>query len=148
MDRLSMGTRMAASAAAVGSVWLVSALGFAIYLRDGRGIVLWLIWSTPFFVAGWIVVGLPLVVLGERTRRLPVIVLVAVAWVAGMALLLLPIVIVWWITPGGHAAVNWAFLRGWLNLGGALGAVTLALYLAILHRSAPERVPDANTTVD
>jgi len=108
MDRLSISTRMAASAAAVGSVWLLSALGFAVYLHDGRGVMLWLIWSTPFFVAGWIVVGLPLVALGERTRRLPVIPFVAFGWLAGVALLLLPTVIVRWMTPEVHYPVNWS----------------------------------------
>jgi hypothetical protein len=73
---------------------------------------------------------------------------VAVGWLAGAALLLLPAVIVRWMTPGVHSAVNWEFLRGWPNLGGVLGAATVALYLAILHRSAPQRVSDANTTVN
>ena len=49
---------------------------------------------------------------------------------------------------GGPLRGELEFLRGWPNLGGALGAVTVALYLAILHWAAPQRVADANTTVN
>lgn len=149
MDRLPVRARMVASACALGSVWLLSALGFTIYLRDGRGFSLWLIWSSVFFVAGWILIGLPLIALGERARRFPIVFLLAVGWLGGMVLLLLPTFIVRWMTPEVHyAPLSWKMVSGWPSLGGTLGAGTVALYRLFLSRSVSAQIAQANTTVN
>ena len=99
--------------------------------------MLWLMWSSVFFAAGWVLVGLPLIALGERARQMPVAMLLAVGWLGGMMLLLLPNIIVRWSTPQVHyVPFTWEMLLGWPSLEGALGAVTVAVYRVLLSRWA------------
>jgi hypothetical protein len=151
LELLPVRARVAASLAAVGCVWLVSAGGSAVSLRDGSVFLPWLVWSSIFFAAGWVLVGFPLIALGERATQLPLVLLLllVVGWFGGMALVLLPGVIVGMLSPQVHfAPLTWEYLRGWPSMGGALGLVTVALYRVLLGIAASEMTAGVNSTVN
>ena len=82
--------RIIVSVAALAICWLVSGVGFGLYLRDPKGSVVFFIWSVPFFAAGWAVMGIPVIAMDNRILKVPKLLLGLAGAVVGACIMLLP----------------------------------------------------------
>ena len=137
MATIALKARIGFSLTAVGVTWLLSSIGFGIYARDARALVAFLIWSVPFFVVGWVVVGVPLVAWSNQFSRKPgfLFVLGFTGALAGGLIMLAPEVYVRWMSPKTHfMPFTLAELAGWPSLGAAIGATAMLFYGWLLSR--------------
>src|SRR5260370_36513267 len=91
--------RLASSLKALGIAWLVSGIVFTIIVRGPSTIQAWCIRGTGFFVIGWIVVGLPLIALGELVHRVPYLLLAMAGGLGGALALDSPGILLLLINP-------------------------------------------------
>jgi hypothetical protein len=137
MTNVALKARIGFSLTAVGVTWLLSSIGFGIYARDARALVAFLIWSVPFFVLGWVVVGVPLIAWSNQISRKPgfLLVLGITGALAGGLIMLAPGVYVRWVSPESHfMPFTLAELTGWPSLGAAIGATAMLFYGWLLSR--------------
>jgi hypothetical protein len=111
--------------------WLISGTIFALYMRDMGAFGLWLLWSMLFFIAGWVLVGLPLIAIGDEVLRCPYVLLALAGGVGAILALALPVIFLYtWprLTIG-----RW----GWYVVAAGVGALTTILYRVLLERHGP-----------
>src|SRR5436189_3058909 len=102
--RPTFGMRLSSSLKALGIVWLVSGIVFTVVIRGPSTIQAWCIWGTAFFVIGWIMVGLPLIAIGELVYRVPYLLLAMVGGLGGALIMVLPGIILAFVNP---VAIRW-----------------------------------------
>jgi hypothetical protein len=83
--------RISCSLDAAGIAWLISGVVFAVVIKGPGTISAWLIWGTFFFLSGWMLVGLPIIALGDKILRMSRLLVMIVAGTGGAAVMLLPI---------------------------------------------------------
>lgn len=136
MTNVSLTFRIACSLKALGICWLVSGLLFGSFFRDTRGFFLFFFWSVPFFVAGWILVGIPILAMGNRILKMPKIFLGIAGAVAGAFLILFPFFVVSVISRGtvDFTGWRWSSLKSGPAFGAGIGASGVILYRWLLSR--------------
>ncbi len=131
-----IGTRLECSIKASGVTWLASGIVFCFILKDVNAWTAWVLWGGGVFLAGWVCVGLPVVALGDRVRRIPFAVLCAGGGLAGAFLMALPNI---WVRVF-ERDIHWApfTLAGlvWPGIAFPIAALTTALYRTFLDRRA------------
>ena len=142
--RSSAEMRLECSAQAALFSWLLFGFlysGITSFLaRSLDPIGLWLFWGTPFLFLGWIVIGLPLVALGNRICRTNLLLLAIVAGLSGGLLaILLPSVMDLLLTGAANRAPPWAWNMHdyllWGTPGFLVAVVTAGIYRSLLQRS-------------
>ncbi len=137
MAQIALKARIGFSLTAVGVTWLLSGIAFSIYGRDVRALVVFLIWSIPFFALGYVTVGVPLIAFTGQLPLKPGLTLIlgiAGVLVGGM-IMLVPVVYVRWVSPASHfMPYTMADLTGWPLLGAAIGATAMSFYGWLLSR--------------
>jgi hypothetical protein len=93
MAAVTLGERVGYSLLALGPIWFVSGVAVAIQARDASVAPLVWVWSVPVFVFGWVLMGLPLIAMGDLVCRTPKIILGVAGAVAGILVILLPVAI-------------------------------------------------------
>jgi hypothetical protein len=95
--------------------WCISGLLFSLFIKGPGVWSTWFFWGGGFCMAGWILVGIPLVAAGNRIYRIPPAVLTIGVGLCGALIVSLPFSIVartlenlW--SPGGLAFEGSAFL--------------------------------------
>lgn len=134
--RTTLRDRLSCSLRAVGGTWFVSGIVFAVVIKGQGTVGAWLIWGTPFFVAGWILVGLPFVALGDRVFRMSTVSLATAAGVGGALVMELPTFVVWALSPNIHYAWSVQDFR-WPSLAFVIAASTAWLYRTLLRSRSP-----------
>jgi hypothetical protein len=94
--------RLSFATAAVAAAWAISGAVFIFAVRGPGSIEAWLIWGTGLFTAGWILVALPLVALGDRILRLGTVWLALLAGAGGTLVIELPYLITRVLSPRFH----------------------------------------------
>jgi len=146
MANLTLTLRIASSLEALGICWLVSGVLFGLFIRDARGIFLFFFWSVPFFVAGWVLVGIPLIAIGNRVLRMPKILLGLAGAVGGIFVMLLPALVLWVSSLGAeHFSLDWVDLKGWPAFNAGIGAAAVIIYGWLLSRVVYRASSKVNT---
>jgi hypothetical protein len=128
--------RVACSLKALGILWLVSGVVFTIIVRGIGVIEAWCIWGTGVFAIGWIVVGLPLISLGERVRRIPCLLLAVMGGLGGALVIDLPGIFVLLIDPReNHANFTSFSALKWEGIAFTIAAPATVLYQLFLDRA-------------
>lgn len=140
---LSLGERIWSSLIALAICWFSGGIALGIAIHDLRGIFLFFIWSIPFFAAGWILVGLPVILLGDRVLRVPVLVMGVAGAAAGFLLMCLPFVLgALFLGLNGKFKMDWNSSEAKLTeIGIGLGACAMMLYRLMLARLWKEHLP-------
>src|SRR6266545_3748143 len=105
---VSLRRRVSCSLEALSMAWLLSGIVFAIVVRGPGTISAWLIWGTLFFLAGWMLVGLPIIAFGDRILRMNCPLLMTVAGTGGAVVMLLPVVLTKMLATGGIYRWSWS----------------------------------------
>src|SRR6267154_81213 len=114
MENATLTIHIASSLRALGVCWFVSGVALGFYIWDVRGTLIFFFWSLPFFVVGWILVAIPIIVMGNQILRIPKILLGVAGAAAGAFVILLPTLALWAISLGTeHFRLDWAYLKGW-----------------------------------
>ncbi len=138
--------RVASSLEALGICWFVAGIVFGLFLRDARGFFLFYFWSLPFFAVGWVLVGIPIIVMGNRIVRVPKILLGVAGAIAGALIVLLPTLVLWVTSRGAeHFKLDWDYWRGWPAFGAAIGASGVLVYSWLLARATYRTRSKLNT---
>jgi uncharacterized membrane protein YuzA (DUF378 family) len=133
---VSLIKRVLYSLIALAAIWSLSGIALAIYLKDARPLFIFWIWSLPFFTAGWVAVGLPMVAMSARVLKVPRVVLVIFGAIAGGLIMLLPPLIIWAFSgETEHFVFDRGYLLGWPAFGAAIGAGTTMLYAWLFSRA-------------
>ncbi len=130
--RATFWERLSCSVGAAGVAWLFSGSIFVLIIRGPGTVSAWLIWGTPVFLAGWILVGLPLIALGDKVLRMNRAVLMMAAGLGGALVIELPYVIVRSLSPELHFV--WSvhdFI--WPGLGFVIAAFAAWFYRTLLR---------------
>lgn len=138
----TLAIRVNISINALAICWFVTAIAVGLYALDLRSFAAALIWSTPLFIPGWVLVALPVVAVGERILRIPVIILALMGAISGLLIVVLPFFIVWMIAPGSKHfkfEFQWAYFRGLPSLGAANGACGMTLYRWMLSSNSRQK---------
>lgn len=136
MAEVRLIKRVLYSLIALAAIWSLSGIALAIHVGDARVLFIFWIWSIPFFTAGWVAVGLPMVAMGARVLKVPRVILVIFGAIAAGLIMLLPRLIIW-ASSGEteHFVVDRGYLLGWPAFGAAIGAGTTMLYAWIFSRA-------------
>jgi hypothetical protein len=137
VTKIALKARIGFSLTAAGVTWLLSAIAFGIYSRDARALVAFLIWSTPFFALGWVIVGVPLIAWSNQLLWTPgfSLILGTFGALAGGMIMLAPRALARWLSPHSHfVPFSMAELTGWPSLGAAIGAAGTLFYCWLLSR--------------
>ena len=132
--RSSLLDRFVCSIQAIVIGWLISGIVFFVTSKGPSGISAWCIWGTAFFVIGWVFVGLPLIVLGDRVHRVPSTMLIAAGGLSGALVMALPGIVFGFFTRSG---VHWKYELSdlkWEGIAFIIAAPTTALYLLLVDR--------------
>jgi hypothetical protein len=98
-------------------------------LRDVNATVVFFIWSVPFFAAGWILAGLPMIARGDRMLKFPILLMVIAGAIAGTLVVLLPFVLTALILNGSiHLQPGWKFKNALPAFGAGTGACAVMLF--------------------
>jgi hypothetical protein len=140
---LPFSQRIVCSIEVLAGVWFTTGVVFTLYLESFEGLVVF-IWSVPLFAVAWVVVGLPLVLLGGLILRIPVLLIGAIGFVAGAGITILPSAIAMALSPGGQdylndlrAFLDWSYLKGLPAFGAVSGAAGVLFYRWRLAQAAP-----------
>lgn len=129
----SIGARIRISLAALGITWFVSGVGLGLRVGDGVATFAFFLWSIPMFLVGWMILGIPIIAMGDRIDQAPTIVLGIAGAIAGAVVMFLPAMIIWTISPGvEHFNIDLPYLKGWPSFGAAIGGGAAILYRWIL----------------
>ncbi len=127
-------TRLICSLLALGIVWALSGILFT--FANGVGFLrAWLIGGTAMFLLGWIIVGFPIVALGDRISSIRYFFVVAlISGLGGASILFLPDLLTR-ITDRKHQ-YPWSLVDlGWPAIGFSIGAATALMYCIFLRNS-------------
>jgi hypothetical protein len=134
--RTTFSGRIFCSFKALGVAWLITGTIFCIVVKGPSTISFWCIWGSLVFAVGWLLVGLPLVALGEWARRVPFLVLTLAGGLGGALVMYLPTIIFgFYLQPGTHWKYSLDSLK-WEGLAFVIAALTTALYYRFLHHEA------------
>ena len=116
--------------------WLISGSVFVVVVRGPGTISAWLIWGTLFILAGWIIVGLPLVALGDKILRIGRLLVMLIAGLGGALVMELPVIITTLATANAGYRSAWS-LRDlfWPTIAFAIAAPTGWLYRKLLQEA-------------
>jgi hypothetical protein len=127
--------RLTCSIKALGIVWLVCGVIFMFIARGPTVLQAWCIWGTAVFAIGWIVVGLPLIIFSEWTRRVPRLLIAMTGGMGGALVMASPIIFNSIVNP---SADRWDFLAasslGWEGIAFAIAASATLIYRMFLDR--------------
>jgi hypothetical protein len=91
-------------------------------LWDARAGFLFFVWSVPFFVAGWVLLGIPAIAMDTQILKLSPVFLGVSGAIAGLFIMLLPTG--WLIALGAvQFKLTWSIVTGWDGFGAAIGAI-------------------------
>jgi hypothetical protein len=139
---ISLRRRISCSLEALSIAWLISGILFVIVVKGPNTISAWLIWGTFFFLAGWMLVGLPVVALGERILRMSLPLLMLLAGIGGAVVMLLPIVLTKVLATKGGYRWSWSIGDfGWPGVAFAIAAPTGWLYRKFLKKEVSQGNP-------
>jgi hypothetical protein len=145
MVKATLAIRIASSFVALGISWFVSGVASGLYIWDVRGTFLFFLWSLPFFIVGWTLFGIPIIVMGDQILRIPMAFLGVAGAAAGAIVMLLPAFVLWAISLGTqHFRLDWAYLKGWPAFGSGIGASGVILYGWLLSRAIYRKTPNLN----
>lgn len=138
-QQTAIGIQVTYSFYVLALLWLISCIIFCAAIKGPGTLIVWTIYGTLFFLAGWIVIGLPLIGLGDRIRRFPVLWLAVVAGLWGSFVMELPILIIYLVSLSARPErLVWEphdlLLPGAAFLIAASGAV---LYRIFLRKANP-----------
>ncbi len=134
LKRTTFSGRLVCSLQALGIGWLVSGIVFFVITKGPSGIAAWCIWGTAFFAVGWVLVGLPLIALGEQVCHLPYLLLSMAGGLGGALVMLLPTILFGFYNPPG---VHWKYSLSdfkWEGIAFVIAAPTTALYRLFLDQ--------------
>ena len=108
-----------------------------------------LIWSPPFFAVGWLLVGIPIIAIGERIFKIPKLLLGVAAAFGGLLIFLLPWLVTRVISHGridfSELYLSLSALNGLPAFGAADGASSAMLYIWLLSRAVgQDQAPTQN----
>ena len=111
----------------------------------------WCIWGTMVFAVGWIVVGLPIIALGDRVSRIPYMIVALVGGLGGAFAIDLPGLLFWLfanepVQPGQTntgllAGIISGAALGWDGIAFAIAAPASVLYRMFLGRATSKSPP-------
>ena len=129
--------RIAISLAALAICWFVSCIASGLRFQDPAVSVLLFIWSPPFFAVGWVLVGIPIIAMGNRILRIPPILLGIAGAIAGVFVIIFPFFVLAVISRGtvNFAGWRWSSLKSWPAFGAGIGACAVILYRWLLTRA-------------
>ena len=142
MDRAStVEARLECSAQAALLSWLISGVVYCgvvcVYARSLDPISMWLWWGSALILLGWIAVGLPIVSLGDRFRKVSLLVASLGTGLAGALLMLVLISLD--ILLESHDPrvfpIGWNAALFWMAPGFAVASITGCLYRILLARA-------------
>ncbi len=152
MQNVILPIRVILSFAALAICWLVSTIAFALHIGDDRALVAFFIWSVPFFAVGWILAGIPIIAMGVRILKIPKLLLGVAGAVAGLLVMLLPVLVMWVISPGDVNFTNltktkWTWSDGdvLFVFAAGIGASATILYSWLLSRAIDRTTSNPNT---
>jgi len=132
-----VGSRIIASLKALAICWVLTAAAIGIYTHDIAAFYTSLLWSLPLLGVGWILAGLPLISVGGRVLRWPVVLVAVIGAVGGVVVILLPTAMLWAYSRGTeHFRLDWAYLRRWPLFCAGIGACGASVYYWLLARAA------------
>jgi hypothetical protein len=141
MENIPIFNRIATSLEALGIVWFVSGIAFGAHFRDVSASLLFFFWSVPFFAAGWILAGIPIIAMGSRILKIPVFVLGILGAAVGFFVILFFPLLDWTIHLLRPVAgvrygldLRWSYLIGWPAFCAALGAGGMIIYRWLFSR--------------
>jgi hypothetical protein len=70
MEDIPLFGRIVASLKALGILWFVSGIAFGAHFRDVSASFLFFFWSMPYFAAGWVLAGIPVIAIGSRVLKI------------------------------------------------------------------------------
>ena len=131
--------RISCSLSAAGIAWLISGSVFVVVGRGPGIISAWLIWGTLFILAGWIIVGLPLVALGDKILRIGRLLVMLIAGMGGALVMGLPSFFTMLVTTYAGYRMSWSWSLGdlgWPTIAFAIAAPTGWLYRKLLQEES------------
>jgi hypothetical protein len=135
--RVPLRRRISSSLKAVSIVWLISGTVFAVVIRGPSTITAWLIWGTFFFLSGWILVGLPLIALGDRILRMSCLLLMLVVGTGGALVMELPVIITTLVDTRAGYRWSWSLENfRWPGVAFAIAATAGWLYHKFLNEES------------
>lgn len=133
MAGTSLGVRIRISLVASGIAWFVSGVALGLRTGDGMASFAFFLWSIPMFLIGWVIMGIPVIAMGERIYQAPAIVLFIAGAMVGAIVLLLPTIVIWVNSRGAeHFEIDLSYLKGWPSFGAAIGAGIAVVYRWLL----------------
>jgi hypothetical protein len=133
--RVGFSKRLACSFIALGIGWCISGTIFCIIIKGPGTVAAWCIWGSAFFSLGWLFVGLPLVALGEWSRRVPSLLLMLAGGLGGALVMALPAIVFGFDnSPQVHWKHSLDDLK-WEGIAFVIAAVTTGLYRLFLIRA-------------
>jgi hypothetical protein len=135
----TLGIRVESSLAALGIVWVLGGVLFVLLVKGPATVSAWFICGTGLFIAGWIIVGLPIIFLGHRVRRAPYLLLPLAAGLGGAFMLLAVGIVIRLITPQVHYARFGLSDLAFPGVAFAAATSTGALYQFFLDRAGRKR---------
>ena len=136
MADVNLKVRIKLSLLTLAISWFLSGLALGVRLWDARACFLFFVWSVPFFVVGWVLLGIPVIAMGTQILKLSYVIIGVSGAVVGLFIMLLPAG--WMIAHGSiQFKLNWSILNGWPGFGAAIGAGGMLLYRWLLLRAVP-----------
>jgi hypothetical protein len=126
--------RIYISIEAIGICWFISGIASGVRFRDPEVSFLVFLWSLPIFAFGWVLVGIPIIAMGNRILRVPKILLGITGAIAGGLVMLFPTFDVTVISRISFAGLRWSSLNGWPTFGAGIGASGVIIYSWLLSR--------------
>lgn len=134
---LGFSGRFTRSLWALGMVWVLGGVIWAATIKGPGVVAVWCIWGTGLFLIGWLLIGLPLILLDGRVLRIPYIVLALLAGLGGALILAVPTVIFMLLDPKEHWDLSTTPL-GWEGAAFAVASMAAVLYRWFLNRAVQE----------
>jgi len=128
--------RLTISLKSLGCSWLISGLIFCMIVKGPGTIWAWAIWGSGVFIAGWALIALPIVALGDRLLVVPLAGVTVVGGFAGALLMLSPNLAVRLASPRLHWAPFSLQDLTWPSLAFGIAAFATTLYCLLLKKSA------------
>ncbi len=142
MGDIPLFGRIVASLKALGILWCISGIAVGAYFKDLSASFLVFIWSMPYFAAGWILAGIPVIAIGSRVLKIPFFVLgILGATVGFFVILFFPLLelTIHLLHPVAGVSygldLHWSYLAGWPGFCASLGAGGMILYRWLFSRA-------------
>jgi hypothetical protein len=138
--------RIVVSLKALGISWFISGIAAGAYYKNPEVSFLVFVWSAPYFAAGWILAGIPAIVIDRRVLKIPFFVLGILGATVGSFVILFSPLLDWTIhllhpIAGVRysLAFNWSYLIGWPGFCASLGAGGMIMYRWLFSRAEAAR---------